>query len=126
MAAGENDITVEQGSTYKKLLTFYQDTAQTITVDLTGYTFRGQIRTRYDGSSALASFTFTLRDQTTNEGEVYVEVSATDTALIPVNSSTKAGHALTKYTYDWELIKPNGEVNRFAEGLCYISPEATR
>jgi len=124
MAAANLNILIEQGSTYSRLLTFKDSNGSAI--NLTGYSFSGQVRSRYDSNSVIASFTFTLANQTTNTGEVTVSIPSSTTALIPVDASSSVAHTTTAYTYDMELTDTTGAVSRFLQGVANVSPEVTR
>jgi hypothetical protein len=124
MPAARLDLTIEQGTTFRRKLTI-RDTAGTL-VNLTGYTFRGQIRARYDSPSALAAFAFTLGNQTTNTGEVTMELTALQTAALPVDPSTQNVKKVTRHVYDIEMVAPSGDVARILDGQVVVSPEVTQ
>jgi hypothetical protein len=103
MAANTNDLPIEnivikQGATYEEdWLLEDEETGQPI--DLSAWTFTGQIRRAYDGE-LLATFTFVVKNQTTNTGEVGPRISAANTLLIPVLGSDQCEDPENWYPYD--------------------------
>lgn len=113
MSAAKLNIVIEQGATWSKTLTL-TDTDTGLPIDLTGYTFRGQMRTDYDAAAAAASFTCTVASAL--EGIVTVYLSATATAAI----------AYGGYVYDIEMVKPDTTVARLLYGKAKVTPEVTK
>lgn len=115
MPAGIYDMTIEQGATFALNLTL-QD-ANGDPFDLTGYTGRGQLRTRYSDVSPLVNFTVTVPQHNTlpSEGKLSIGLTAAQTAALPPRA----------LVYDIELVK-NAEVIRILQGRADISPEVTR
>lgn len=122
MAAAKYDFTIEQGATFTKTLTIKDSSAAL--VDLTGQTFRGQIRKVAGGVDLLATFTCVVSDQITNKGEVVISLTATDTSAIPITTQAKAVRKLDVYAYDVERVT-GSNVDRILEGEVSISPEVT-
>jgi hypothetical protein len=118
------DIDVKQGSTYELLITI-KDPNDT-EIDLTGHTFRGQIRTSTSDSTIQAAFSFVLADQVTNTGEVTATLSASATAAISLPENDKPTRKITKMIYDIESEDAGGIVTRWLEGDANISPEVTK
>lgn len=77
---------MEEGADYTYQLTFYQDDAGTIPVDLTGFTIQWQVRDRDDGTLLIDLGTYTTITDAVN-GEAQVLVPYTDT----VNLSFERG-----------------------------------
>lgn len=123
MAASKVDLTIEQGAVYKATLTIKDELLALI--DLTGYTFSGQIRKKYDDKSALASFTFTILNQVTYKGQVEMTLTDVQTSQIPVDGASGPKKTLTQYAYDVE-VNTGSYKYRLMEGIAYISPEVTR
>jgi len=115
MPAGKLDLTIEQGATFSKLLT-WKDSAG-VAVDLTGYTARMQIREVKSNATSVISL-----------------VSPTDitlggvagTILIKITSTITTAITWTTAVYDLELIDGVGEVTRLVEGGVSVSFEVTR
>lgn len=125
MAAGKLNINVEQGATFNMRL-ILRDDAGTL-IDLTGWSFRGQLRATYDASTIAASFTATIPTQSGGDlGAVDLAISAANTALIPVGPAQNATRQPTQYAYDVEGVDTVSKVYRIVEGVASVSPEATR
>ena len=102
------DITIDQGSSWLRTLTFDQP--------LTGLSARGQIRRAHSAADVLASFTASVVDENT----LALSLSAATTATLPLTTSTR-------WVYDIELH--NGDdsyVERIVEGSVTVTPEVTR
>ena len=86
-------------------------------VDLTSYTARMQVRSTFDASSSVLSFTsgsgITLGG---TAGTILVEASAATTAGVPVG----------QYVYDLELVSAGSAVTRLVQGNLTLDPEVTR
>jgi hypothetical protein len=126
MAAGSYEMSIEQGAAFSLLLTITDSEAAR--VDLTGHTFRGQIRKTYSSTDIVVSFTFTLSDQTSGatRGQVTVSLTATQTAAITVDAASGQTRPETKYIYDIESETGAGVVTRWLQGLVKVSPEVTK
>jgi len=124
MGAANLDLTIEQGATFSRTLTLKD--AQGVKLDLTGWTFRGQVRTSLAAVSSLASFSFAVANQTTNPGEVSFSLSATTTAGIPATQPSDPSRPDTVYIYDIEAVDAATTVYRLLQGQVYVSPEVTR
>lgn len=116
MAAGEHDITIEQGATFQMSL-LWKDSAGD-PVNVTGYTARMQVREKVTSTTTLLSLTSDAGDIVLGgtAGTIDVTASATATAAI----DEKRG------VYDIELVSPGGIVTRLLKGCVTISPEVTR
>lgn len=92
--------------------------------DVTGREFKGQIRASYEDEDALASFAFTLRDQTVPETKGFVDVHLPNTALAQADLklSTKANF---KYDIEMKYAAPSTDKVRIMEGDAIVYPEAT-
>lgn len=125
MAAATLDLLIEQGATFTRGLTF-RDGAGAL-INLTGYTLRGQIRESLPSTTIIASFTTTIANQTTNEGEASFSLTATETAGLPLSvTSTGQARKSSFYVYDLEAVKPDNTVDRILQGKVEVSPEVTR
>jgi hypothetical protein len=118
------DIKIDQGSTFSIGLTI-RDSAG-VPINLTGHSFRGQIRKTVSASKIEAEFSFDVQDQTANPGRVTCYLSADDTEAIKVDQSPSAQRIITKMAYDIESETLDGTVVRWLEGIAEISPEATK
>lgn len=109
------NLELKQGEDFYRLLTFTDENGAL--VNLTGYSFAGQIRADYDDTLFL-SFTFTILNQGTNTGEV-------EMTLAKALSSAKTITGKNKYVYDVER-NSGTRTTRILEGSINISPEVTK
>lgn len=122
MTAGQDDITIEQGATFSTTITI-TDPVTGAVIDVSGWTFRGKVRSTYSSTTVQASFTFDTSLGAT--GVVTATISAANTALIAVPAATSFVRTIHKYIYDIEGVKVDTSVVRVVEGIAYISPEVT-
>lgn len=116
------NILVNQGATYSMQLTFTDSSSNPL--DVSAWTFQGQIRNTYSTSGTEASFAFGPGSQT---NIVLVTISATDTAAITVLPATTYNNPkYTYYTYDIQATKADLTVVRILQGTALISAEVTR
>lgn len=118
------DIKVLQGATFSLGLTIKDSDENPI--DLTGYSFRGQIRRTVSSANVEASFSFQVQNQLTETGKVTCFISAEETAAIKVNQSPGAERRLTRMSYDIESEDESGTVVRWLQGVAEINPETTK
>ena len=131
MIAGEYNITMEQGSTFARLISIEQPD---LTADPTGQTFmnyslaahtaRMQIRRTIDSATPMISLTtengrLTINPNivanSANNNEIAMLVSAADTATLT-----------TSGVYDLEIINTNGVVSKIIRGNVTLISEVTR
>ena len=105
------DITIDQGSDFASTVSIVD--AEDSPINLTGYTFRGQIKKTYT-STTKVDFTITSNDPST--GNILLALTAATT------DSMKSG----RYLYDVEVISSGGIVTRVIEGQVYVNPSVTR
>jgi hypothetical protein len=117
------DIPVKQGEDLYLVLEL-RDSGNNL-IDITGHTFRGQIRRTASDTEVVASFTFSVLNQTTDKGKVQVHLSNTTSSSIQLNSSQNAQRSLTIMAYDIES-EYSGRVTRWLEGTVIFSPEVTK
>ena len=89
MAAGYQELFIEQGSDYVTTITL--DDIDGIAFDLTGYTGKSQIRKSYYSANATAEFTITINNPT--DGIIGINLNSANTANI----------APGRYVYDVEI-----------------------
>lgn len=106
------NMTIDQGSTFERTLRFYTDGSTP--KDLTGFTFRGQLRENYDDASPAGEFTMTVLDAPA--GVVNMLLTAATTAALDPG----------KLKYDVEMVRPNATVRRLFEGVITVTPEVTK
>lgn len=121
----EHDIEVKQGATFTLLVTILDPDDNPI--DLTGYTFRGQIRKNTSDPVVQANFSFEILAQTgPTLGQLYAILTADETAGIQVPEVDKPHRKITTMIYDIESDNGAGDVVRWLQGKADISPEVTR
>lgn len=112
------NIEINQGADFTRVLTIKDSLDAPI--NLTGYSFRGQGRQKYDSTTIAFTFAFAIRTQTGgNIGKV--DWTLGNTALVSL--------ILTKpalYLYDVEMVAPSGQVTRILEGQATVKPEVTK
>ncbi len=126
MIAGEYNITIEQGTTFYRLIDVMEPTVLDPDVyeafNLTGYTARMQIRRTIESTTPMISLTsptvsgngITVMDGANNA----ISINITDTMT---SSLTSSG------VYDLEIIKTStGAVSRLIRGTITLSLEVTR
>ena len=119
MAAAKLDLLIEQGSTFSYELTINNPGTPLVPIDLTAWTFTGQVRKTFDAATVVATFTFVKADQTTDPGKVVMSLTAVQTSAIP------ALKKLTDYVYDIEAVYST-TTKRLLEGKATLSAEVTR
>ena len=117
------DILIEQGATFERVLTLRD--ANDAPINLTGFTFTGQIRKKYSDAVSLAAFTFQILEQGTTTGQVRMSLSSATTDALPVDKAESAEKKLTSYVYDVEM-NTGSRIDRILEGLANVSPQVTR
>ncbi len=127
MSAGILDITIEQGATFD--LNFTLKDELNARINLTGHTFKGEVRATYSDTVVQAAMTFVLADQTNplTRGDVVASLTPTQTSAIAVNAAEDTTRPVTPMTYDIESqILPSGKRYRWLQGTANVSPEVTK
>jgi hypothetical protein len=106
------DLVLYQGATFNRTLEVKDNNSAA--VDITNYTFAGQIRTSALSGTVAGTFTITITSAA--NGRVTWTMSATNTALLPAQQCV----------YDLEMTQANGDVVRLLEGYVDIKPNVTR
>lgn len=129
MTAAVYDITIEQGATFRRLLTLKDNQVPPVAIDITGFTFRGEIK-KSARTQALAAFVFTddVGDELVPvadpaDGEIYMTLSPAASAEIPVHGTSYKTPSV--FYYDVEMVDTNGTVFRILNGTANVSPEIT-
>lgn len=116
MPAGRAKLTIDQGSTWRAILT--AKGSDRVPIDLTGYTARMQVRPSIPSATVLANLT-------TENGGIEIEPLAGEITLMLTDEQTAALPSGT-WVYDLELVSAGGEVTRTIEGGFVVRPEVTR
>ena len=103
---------IDQGSTYSKSITVYENDGTTIQ-NLTGYTAASQLRKNYT-STASTTILATIQSPATG-GVIVISLTAVQTAAL------KSG----RYVYDLQITAADSTVTRVIEGVITIRPEVT-
>ena len=111
MSAGTYNFTIEQGTTFSRVLTLQENGSA---MNLTGYSVASQMRSTHDSSSIVATFSGSV----TNASSGQLTLSST-------NSQTSAIEEAI-YVYDVEITSGAGAVTRILEGNVTVTPEVTR
>lgn len=114
MAAGEYDLLIEQGATFRFAVTLTHNDATNTLYDLTGYSARAQVRSKHADANPAATLT------------CVVDVP---TAKITVSLTPAQTAALGKGSYVWDLevyTAADADVIRVLQGKAEVSPEATK
>lgn len=117
MAAAKLKLLIEQGATFRKLLTWKTGTPAT-PVNLTGCTARMHIRETITDAVPLVTLT------TENGGITLGGVAGTIELLI--SATATAAFTWTAGVYDLEVVFASGDVRRLVFGPITVSPEVTR
>lgn len=115
MAAGQYDITCEQGATFTRTLQWLDENEAP--VDLTGYTARMHVRKTVKSATTLVELT------TANSRIVLTPLTGT---LDLILTATETAALADSGVYDLELVSPGGVVQRILEGKFTLSREVTR
>ena len=130
MIAGVYNITIEQGSTFGRLISVEQPdlvadpTGQTfVNYSLVAHTARMQIRRTVDSATSMISLTtengrITINPNisgNTKNNEISLLITAADTATLT-----------TSGVYDLEIISSGGTVSKVIRGDVTLIPEVTR
>jgi hypothetical protein len=111
-------FTIYQGATFRKRLVWTGPKPAQLPIDLTGCTARMQVRAETESPDVLLELTTENTGITIDgaAGAIGLYISAEDTSAITWGSGV----------WDIEIIHPNGEVTRLAQGSVSVSPEVTR
>lgn len=131
MIAGVYNITIEQGSTFGRLIAIEQPdlvtdpTGQTFeNFDLSGFTARMHIRRTIDTATPMITLTTengriainpNIAGAPTKNNEISLMITAADTATIT-----------TSGVYDLEIVSAGGTVSKVIRGDVTLIPEVTR
>ena len=116
MTAATHDITIEQGATFIRHITWKD--ANGAPIDINGYTARMQVRPSVRSDDVLLS--------ATTENGYIVLGGAAGTVDITIPAAVTAALTKTRGAYDLELVSGGGVVTRLIEGDVEISREVTR
>lgn len=118
MAAGELDILIEQGTTFRKKLTWVDDQEPAVPIDITGYSARMHLREDIEDTAFIIELLDTNGRITLGgaNGEIDLFIADNDTEALTIESGV----------YDLEVESPGGDVTRLLMGRFTLSLEVTR
>ena len=108
------DIVVRRGDTFRQRVTAKSGG---VPVDITSYSFLGQIRSSADASEVLASFSFEIVHAA--NGIFEMSIAADVTAELPTES-TRLG------VYDVQWTTDAGDVRTIMRGVVYLESDVAR
>jgi len=111
MSAGTYNFTIEQGTTFSRVLTLQENSSA---MNLTGYSVASQMRSTHDSSSIVATFSGSV----TNASSGQITLSLTNSQTSAIEEGI--------YVYDVEITSGAGAVTRILQGNVTVSPEVTR
>jgi hypothetical protein len=107
------EFNIGQGETFK-ILTSLENTDANDYLDITDYTFSGQVRENFTTDEIAATFTIT-KNSPYSSGSFYVSLTPNDTS------------ALTQRKYVYDIKMTSGSITRrILEGYLVVRPAATR
>ncbi len=111
------DFDIGQGETFKILAHIYTDTSGSVPIDITNYTFVGQMRENYTTTEVAATFNVE-KILPYASGSIFVSLTPEQTDMLEQRT----------YVYDLLMITgSSGEVvRRLLEGAFTIRPAVTR
>lgn len=109
------DLELKQGEDFFRLITIKDENGYPI--DLTGYSFEGQAKESFVSASYIF-FTFLVRDQVANKGEVEFSIARAQT-------SKKKLRERKQLIYDVEM-NSGGQVSRILQGSMVLDPGVTK
>ena len=105
------DLTIDQGTDFESNLDLINDDGTPI--DITGYSFSGQIRKSYYSSNATANIEITITNAVT--GNTLLHIPAANTANIPAG----------RYVYDIKMDTTTS-ISRVVEGIITVTPQVSK
>lgn len=108
--AAYSEITIEQGATFST--TVNVEDAYNDPINLSGYTASGMMRKSY---YSLTSYSFDVSVTGTANGEITIQMSSANTALLSPG----------RYVYDI-IINDTNTITRVVEGIVTVLPSVTR
>lgn len=112
MSSNKYDLILYQGATFNRTLEIKDSDSNP--VNLTDYSFAGQIRTSAHSGDIQATFDIQIANAST--GRVTWKLSSTNSALVPAQQCV----------YDVEMTQANGDVVRLLEGFVDVKANVTR
>ena len=110
--AAYTDLTIDQGTDFETTFDLIGDDGEPI--DITGYTFSGQIRKSYYSTNPTANLSITI-------------VSAVNgNTIIRLNAANTSNIISGRYVYDIKMKDTSNLVSRVVEGIVTVTPQVTK
>lgn len=116
MSCNDTNLEIRQGTTFQRLLII--EDGDEVPVDLTGYDFVGIAKLSYDETDAAFTFSFEIRDQTAFPGQVYWNLTASETTPLEITDNTI-------YIYNVLMIQPSTDPLNIIQGQIIVEPVIT-
>lgn len=116
------DIEIDQGASFEYVMAFSDEDGNPI--NISSWTFSGQIKRREDDSDALASFTF-ANHADTNKKYWRLTAAASESLGPSIDPSNGAAIKATRLCYDVFADKGSGQVDKVFYGVAFIYPSVT-
>lgn len=110
--AAYTDILIDQGTDFSTTLDLIADDGSPI--DITGYTFKGQIRKSYTSANATANLVITITDAANGNTE------------ITIDSANTSNISFGRYVYDVIAKDTSNTTSRIVEGIVTVTPRVTK
>lgn len=116
MPNGVYDLRINQGATFRRILTLFADEEQTELIDLTGYSARLQART-FSGGAVIDLDSGPGGGLTIGDELGTIELLLTDEQTEALN--------FAEANYDLEIESAGGEVTRLLQGRAVLRAEVS-
>jgi hypothetical protein len=110
MSAATYNLAIEAGTTYRRTLRFFTDTARTVPVDLTGC----EIAAWMTRNARKVEFAVEITDAENGTATIYL--APAQTIDIPPSA----------YAWDMLLRDPSGDIAKTFKGIVAVSPTQTQ
>jgi hypothetical protein len=111
MAAGYQELFLEQGTTFNTTITL--DDVDSEPYDLTGFQAKSQMKKSYYSANATANFVVTITD------------AINGSISISLDSANSANITAGRYVYDVAIKDTSNNVTRVLEGIVNVLPRVT-
>jgi hypothetical protein len=111
MAAGYQELFLEQGTTFNTVITL--DDVDSEPYNLTGFQAKSTMKKSYYSANATANFTVTITD------------AINGSISISLDSANSANISAGRYVYDVAIKDTSNNVTRVLEGIVNVLPRVT-
>jgi hypothetical protein len=108
------DFEIGQGETFKIMIQLQNRSDSNVPLDISDYSFSGQVRENYTTDEIAATFTFEKINPPTS-GSLFVQLTASETSVLTQR----------RYVYDIQFTD-GAAVRRILEGGFTVRPAVTR